>query len=153
MNATKKISRLGVGMIIMILGTVVILLWIGIFKFTPTEAKGIQPLMQNHPLMSWMYKVLSVQGVSNFIGVVEIVTAILLLVGLVKEKVLQLAGIFLIVTFAITLSFLITTPGVWNTVDGIMTTDFFIIKDLVPFGLGIALLRKEGVQVTYKNTP
>ena len=153
MNATKKISRLGVGMIIMILGTVVILLWIGIFKFTPTEAKGIQPLMQNHPLMSWRYKVLSVQGVSNFIGVVEIVTAILLLVGLVKEKVLQLAGIFLIVTFAITLSFLITTPGVWNTVDGIMTTDFFIIKDLVPFGLGIALLRKEGVQVTYKNTP
>lgn len=143
MNLENKKKKHGPGMIVMILGTAIILLWIGIFKFTPTEAAGISPLMRNHPLLSWMYNVLSVQGVSNFIGIVEIITAVMLIVGLFEGKVLQLAGVSLILTFAITLSFLITSPSVWNTVDGILVTDFFIIKDLVPFGLGIALLNKE----------
>ncbi|MBB4801723.1 DUF417 family protein [Flavobacterium aquidurense] len=127
------------GMIVMILGTALVLLWIGIFKFTPTEAKGIKPLMENQPLLSWMYSVLSVQGVSNFIGLVEIATAVLLIVGLKINKLLKYAGALLILTFVITISFLFTTPGVWKSVDGVPVTDFFILKDLIPLGLGIVL--------------
>src|SRR5258708_35847526 len=46
-------------------GLVVILLLIGILKFTPAEADGIQPLVAHSPFMSWMYLVVSKQGVSN----------------------------------------------------------------------------------------
>jgi len=139
MKTRNVTNDLGIGMLVMILGTAMILLWIGIFKFTPSEAKSIQPLIENHPMMSWMYKILSVQGVSIAIGIVEIVTALVLIVGLFNSYILRLGGLLLILTFAVTLSFLITTPNVWNSVDGILTTDFFIIKDLVPFGLGIVL--------------
>ena len=43
-------------------------------------------------------------------------------------------------TFIMTLSFLITTPGIWRIVDGIPVTDFFILKDLPLLGFGIMLL-------------
>ena len=137
-TADKK--QQDIGMIVMILGTALILLWIGVFKFTPTEAEAIKPLMQNQPLLSWMYSILGVQGVSNFIGIVEIVTAILLILGLNFKLLLEYAGALLILTFAITISFIFTTPGVWKSVDGVPVTDFFILKDLIPLGLGIKLL-------------
>lgn len=53
-------------------GLVVTLLLIGILKFTASEADGIQPLVMHSPFLSWMYLVLSKQGVSNLIGVIEI---------------------------------------------------------------------------------
>lgn len=137
-TADKK--QQDIGMIVMILGTALILLWIGVFKFTPTEAEAIKPLMQNQPLLSWMYSILGVQGVSNFIGIVEIVTAILLILGLNFKLLLKYAGALLILTFTITISFIFTTPGVWKSVDGVPVTDFFILKDLIPLGLGIKLL-------------
>lgn len=137
-TADKK--QQDIGMIVMILGTALILLWIGVFKFTPTEAEGIKPLMQNQPLLSWMYSIFGVQGVSNFIGLVEIVTAILLILGLNFKLLLKYAGALLILTFTITISFIFTTPGVWKSVDGVPVTDFFILKDLIPLGLGIKLL-------------
>lgn len=137
-TADKK--QQDIGMIVMILGTALILLWIGVFKFTPTEAEAIKPLMQNQPLLSWMYSILGVQGVSNFIGLVEIVTAILLILGLNFKLLLKYAGALLILTFTITISFIFTTPGVWKSVDGVPVTDFFILKDLIPLGLGIKLL-------------
>ncbi|SZD72186.1 Inner membrane protein ykgB [Candidatus Ornithobacterium hominis] len=137
-TADKK--QQDIGMIVMILGTALILLWIGVFKFTPTEAEAIKPLMQNQPLLSWMYSILGVQGVSNFIGIVEIVTAILLILGLNFKLLLKYAGALLILTFTITISFIFTTPGVWRSVDGVPVTDFFILKDLIPLGLGIKLL-------------
>ena len=37
------------GYYVSLFGTVVILLWIGLFKFTPTEAAAIRPLLEHHP--------------------------------------------------------------------------------------------------------
>jgi uncharacterized membrane protein YkgB len=48
-------------------GLVVVLGWIGAMKFTAYEAAGIKPLIDTSPLMSWMYKVLSLQATSNVI--------------------------------------------------------------------------------------
>jgi reactive chlorine resistance protein C len=59
-------------------GLVVVLLLIGVLKFTPGEAAGIQPLVGHSPLMSWMYGLLSVQGVCDVIGVIELATAVLI---------------------------------------------------------------------------
>jgi len=52
-------------------GLVVVLMLIGLLKFTPPEAAGIQPLVLHSPLMSWMYAVLSIQAVSNVIGLLR----------------------------------------------------------------------------------
>ena len=119
---------------------IVILLWIGIFKFTPTEAAAIRPLVENHPLMSWMYGLFSEQMVSMIIGVIEVVTALLLLLGLKWKFARTVGGFCVIITFLITISFLFTTPGVWKIVDGVPVTDFFILKDLAMLGLGGIML-------------
>lgn len=132
--AIKPLRR--IGFYISYLGTFLILLWIGIFKFTPTEAEAIRPLVENHPLIWWMYNCFSVQTVSGIIGTAEIITALLLLLGLKWRTVRMVGGLCVIGTFLFTLSFLFTTPGVWKIVDGVPVTDFFVLKDLVVLGFG-----------------
>jgi uncharacterized membrane protein YkgB len=41
-----------IGFAIAIIGTAITLLWIGIFKFTSTEAKDRQDVVKNSPFMS-----------------------------------------------------------------------------------------------------
>ena len=59
-------------------GLVIILLWVGALKFTAYEAEGIQGLVANSPLFSWMYSVMSVRGASMLIGVTEIILGLLI---------------------------------------------------------------------------
>jgi uncharacterized membrane protein YkgB len=59
-------------------GLVAILLYLGTFKFTVEEAKAIEPLVANSPLFSWLHALLGTQGISNVIGVAEIVIAALI---------------------------------------------------------------------------
>lgn len=134
-----QLARLGY--YISLLGIVLIMLWIGFFKFTPTEAAGIKPLVENHFLLFWLYDVLSDQQVSNLFGVIEIITGLLLLLSLKCDTLRPFAALCLIATFLITLSFLFTTPGIWKIVDGVPSTDFFILKDLPMLGLGFMYLR------------
>ncbi|MEH8252276.1 DUF417 family protein [Aeromonas veronii] len=123
------------GFLVALAGVVLTLLWIGVFKFTPTEAAAIKPLVASHPLMSWLYGPLSEQSVSNLIGVVEIVIAIGLVVGLWQPRIGYWCSMAAIVTFLATLSFLLTLTGVWKIVDGVPVTEFFLFKDLVFLGV------------------
>ncbi|MFM4838271.1 DUF417 family protein [Aeromonas veronii] len=123
------------GFLVALAGVVLTLLWIGVFKFTPTEAAAIKPLVASHPLMSWLYGPLSEQSVSNLIGVVEIVIAIGLVVGLWQPRIGYWCSMWAIVTFLATLSFLLTLTGVWKVVDGVPVTEFFLFKDLVFLGV------------------
>ena len=52
--------------------------WIGAMKFTAYEAGGIEGLVASSPLTSWLYSAFSLQGASNFIGTIEIILAILI---------------------------------------------------------------------------
>lgn len=56
----------------------IVLLWIGGMKFTDYEAKGIEPLVANSPLMSWVYRIMSVGEFSALLGVVEIAIGVLI---------------------------------------------------------------------------
>ncbi|HHQ4540764.1 TPA: DUF417 family protein [Aeromonas veronii] len=123
------------GFLVALAGVVLTLLWIGVFKFTPTEAAAIKPLVASHPLMSWLYGPLSEQSVSNLIGVVEIVIAIGLVVGLWQPSIGYWCSMGAVVTFLATLSFLLTLTGVWKVVDGVPVTEFFLFKDLVFLGV------------------
>lgn len=144
MNATPTVTRknYNVGYHVSLFGSVLILLWIGLLKFTPTEAKGIKMLIEHHPLSFWMYDVFSVQMVSNIVGTVEFIVAILLLLSLKFQQVKKYAGIGMCIIFVMTLSYLFTTPNMWKEMDGIPTTDFFILKDSMLLGFGISLLEK-----------
>ncbi|WP_346238699.1 DUF417 family protein [Niabella insulamsoli] len=138
----NKISLHKAGYTISVWGVAIILLWVGAFKFTPTEAKAIEGLVSNSFLMSWLYKIWSQQGVSNLIGIVEIITGIALLLHFYWKKAGILAGLLGILTFIITLSFLFTTPGVFRKVDGMLVTDFFILKDIMALGISLLVLDK-----------
>ncbi|MGH7534516.1 MAG: DUF417 family protein, partial [Gemmatimonadales bacterium] len=53
------------GSVILRYGLVVLILWFGVFKFTAAEARSIEPLVANSPLLSWLYRVTDVRGASN----------------------------------------------------------------------------------------
>lgn len=138
----KKTNYQSLGYTIAVSGVAIVLLWIGIFKFTPTEAKAIEGLVKNSFLMSWLYKITSVQGVSNIIGSVEIIAAVCLLLSFFWKKAGILGGILSVITFLVTLSFLFTTPGVFKTVDGVPVAEFFILKDIMALGISLMVIGK-----------
>lgn len=141
-NATgKNQSTYNLGYYISLFGAALILLWIGIFKFTPTEAAAIKPLVENHFLTFFVYKIISVQAMSNLIGAIEIIIALLLIFSAKFAWLRKYAGIGMIVTFLVTLSYLFTTPGMWKVVDGVPVTDFFILKDLMLLGFGLMIVQ------------
>ena len=138
MNPTRFLRA---SMLVSIFGTALNLLWIGIFKFTPTEAKAIQPLIANSPFTSWMTPAFGIQGASDVIGAIEIVTALLLLCVSIQDRALQrcaqLGGILGVITFLCTLSFLATTPGAFSVHDGVLVPNGFLLKDIVLLGASL----------------
>jgi len=121
-------------------GLVVVLLLIGVLKFTPGEAAGIQPLVAHSPLMSWMYGLLGVQGVSNVIGVIELATAALIALRPLSPKASFAGSVAVVVTFLLTVSFLFSTPGAvhWNYGFPVLgDAGQFLIKDLVLLGASL----------------
>lgn len=145
MNGTTQLNlesrTYKAGYYISLFGAALILFWIGIFKFTPTESAAIRPLMENHFLTFFVYRTADVQTVSNTIGVIEIIIALLLIFSVKFASLRKYAGIGMIITFLITLSYLFTTPGIWKAVDGVPVTDFFILKDLMLLGFGLMIVQ------------
>ncbi|ARD38744.1 DUF417 family protein [Edwardsiella ictaluri] len=140
MNSCKSSGRLGY--LIGLWATALILIWLGIFKFTPTEADAIKPLVEHHFLMGWLYGVFSVQTVSNLIGLSEIVVGVALLIGITRPHIGFCAGIAASVIFLVTLSFMFTTPGVFKVVDGVPVTEFFLFKDLAFLGISLSIAER-----------
>lgn len=134
----KNYSKFGYGL--SVIGVALVLLWIGIFKFTHAEANAIKGLVEHSFLMSWMLNIASLQGVSNFIGVFEIVTGLLLVGSFWNKNLGKIGGLLSILIFLTTISFLFTTPGVWRSVEGVPITDFFILKDLTLLGVSLQVL-------------
>ena len=118
-------------------GLVITLLLIGVLKFTGGEAQGIEPFVANSPLMFWLYRILSLQGVSNLIGVIEIVVALLIALRAVSARLSFIGSIGGIITFVLTVSFLLSTPGAMQFSHGfplLGDAGQFLIKDLVLLG-------------------
>src|SRR5215510_624433 len=95
-------------------GLVVVVGWIGLMKFTAYEAEGISPFVAHSPLMSWVYGFMSVRGFSAVLGVVEVAIAILIAARPFWPRASALGSALAVGMFLTTLSFLITTPGVWE---------------------------------------
>ena len=127
------------GLWLMRYGIVLILLWIGLLKFTAAEAMGIQPFVEHSPFFSWLVPLLGLQGVSNLVGVIEVTTAILIATRPWSALVSAIGSAMAVITFLITLSFMLTTPGVSDPAFPFLSAipGQFLIKDVLLLGAAL----------------
>lgn len=125
-------------------GLALVVGWIGICKFYPYEAHNIEPLVANSPFMGWLYSVFSVQTFSTMLGVLEVVTALLIIAKPRFAALSAFGSAVAVLLFASTLSFLFTTPGVGESSAGgfplLSMTGQFLIKDVVLIGVSVLTL-------------
>ena len=123
-------------------GLVVVIAWIGLMKFTAYEAEGIRLYVTNSPLMSWVYELMSVRGFSALLGVVEVGVAVLVAARPLSPRASAVGSALAVGMFLTTLSFLATTPGVWEPSAGGFPAlsgkpGQFLLKDLALLGIAL----------------
>jgi reactive chlorine resistance protein C len=123
-------------------GLVVVVGWIGLMKFTAYEAEGIRLYVANSPLLSWVYGLMSVRGFSAMLGVIEVAVAILIAARPLSPRASALGSALAVGMFLTTLSFLVTTPGVWEPSAGGFPAlsgkpGQFLLKDLALLGFSL----------------
>ena len=125
---------------------VVVLVWIGAMKFTAYEAGAIEGLIASSPLISWIYLLTDQQGASNLIGSIEIATAIALIAGMFNRQAAIAGALVASMTFALTLSFLLSAPGWEASLGGFPALSVvpgqFLLKDIVLLAVSLSLLAK-----------
>ena len=144
-DLADQTTRLGKGSIRFSIAGV--LGWIGAMKFTAYEAGAIEGHVASSPFTSWLYSVTSLQGASNLIGSIEILTAIGLVVGAKFARVGFFASLAAAFTFLLTLSFLFTAPGWEQSLGGFPALSVvpgqFLLKDAVLFAGALFLAGHE----------
>lgn len=121
-------------------GLVLVLGWIGAMKFTMYEAVGIKTLVETSPLMSWMYKLLSLQATSNVIGLAELSAALLIAIRPLSAKVSAVGSVLAVFTFLTTITFLFSLPGWEKSLGGfpaLSGSGGFLLKDVVLLGAAL----------------
>jgi reactive chlorine resistance protein C len=129
-------------------GLVLALFWIGGMKFTAYEAEGIMGFVTNSPLMNWAYSVFSVRSFAALLGVTEIIIALLIASRPFSARAAVVGGALAVGMFLTTLSFLVTTPGVWEASAGgfpalSVIPGQFLVKDFVLFGASLRLFGED----------
>lgn len=138
-------------------GLVLVLLWIGGMKFTAYEAEGISGFVSHSPLMSWAYSVFSIRNFSALLGATEIAVALLIAARPVSTVAALIGSGSAAGMFLTTLSFLFTTPGVWEASAGgfpalSVVPGQFLAKDLVLFGASLWLLGNDWTALSTRRT-
>ncbi len=124
---------------------VIIFLWFGAMKFTHYEANGISPFIVNSPIMGWLNSLFGVQGASDVIGLLELSTAAALIIGAIQPLFSALGAAMSAVTYLITLTFMLSTPGVAEATAGGFPAisalpGQFLLKDVVLLAASLSLL-------------
>ena len=141
------------GLFLVRYGIVLILFWIGLLKFTAAEAMGIQPFVEHSPFFSWMLPSLGLQGVSNWVGVIEVTTAILMATCPWTALASAIGSAMAVITFLITLSFMLTTPMVVDPAFPALSAipGQFLIKDIVFAWWCAVVIRRFAASVKWRS--
>ena len=123
-------------------GLVVVFVWIGAMKFTAYEAAGIQPLVAHSPFLSWAYQILDVRTFSSWLGVLEITIGLMIAARPFSANLSAVGSALAAGLFLTTLSFMLTTPPVWEASLGgfpalSVAPGQFLLKDLVLLGAAV----------------
>ena len=92
----------------------VILIWVGGLKFAAYEAMAVQGLVTESPLLSWVYDIVDVRTFARILGIAEILAGLAIALRPVVPLLSVLGGAFAVVLFAVTLTFLLSTPMVYE---------------------------------------
>jgi uncharacterized membrane protein YkgB len=107
--------------------------------------------------MGWLYSLFSVETFSTIVGVVEVVTALLLIVMPWYPAISLFGSAMAIVLFVCTLTFTITTPGVGEASAGgfplLSMTGQFLIKDIVLLGVSILTFADAMRAISHRAMP
>ena len=122
-------------------GLVIVIAWYGGLKFMNYEAQGIQPLVSASPFMGWVYDIFSVYTFSALLGVFELTAAALLAVTPWWPRVSVFGSLLAITLFLATISFMVTTPGVFDVSQGgfpaLSLAGGFLMKDIALLGISV----------------
>ena len=124
---------------------VVIYAWFGGMKFTAYEAEGLTGLVGNSPFLGWAYSLFSERLFSGLLGVLELSIGALIAARLVSPTYSLVGGLLSAGLFVTTLSFMATTPGVFEPEMGFPAISVapgqFLLKDigLLALSLWIAI--------------
>lgn len=140
MEMTGKLTALGAWLTRY--GLVAVFVWIGAMKFTAYEAAAIQPLVANSPLLAWTYQIFSVQALSNCIGALEVAIGVMIALRPISATVAAIGSALGAGLFLTTLSFMVSTPPVWEASLGgfpalSVAPGQFLLKDLVLLGAAV----------------
>ena len=130
-NLEGRLARVGSGVLRWSL--VFFFVGFGVYKFTPQEAAGVQPLMAHSPALFWVVPLLGVRGGSDLIGIVEISLGALIALRHVRPILSAYGSLATSAVLLVTLSFLFTTPGL----DPQSSDAGFLAKDLTLFGAAV----------------
>ncbi|HTP29993.1 MAG TPA: DUF417 family protein [Anaeromyxobacteraceae bacterium] len=135
-GCTRARALEAIGTQVLRYGLVLVFVLFGTAKFTAAEAEAIKPLVSNSPFMSWMYSVLSDQGVSRLIGSTELLAALLIALRPISARASAIGSALAIGTFLTTLSFLFSTPGALGATH---PAHGFLLKDIVLLAASVAI--------------
>jgi len=134
-------------------GQLLVLVWIGLTKFTHYEALGVERLMRSSPLFSWLYHLFDVRSASSLIGVIELLTAALVALWPWRPRWGALGLAMAVVTYTLTVTFLFTTPG-WEAGYGapvVGSIGQFLLKDLGLMAGALLLLARPAIALAKRN--
>jgi uncharacterized membrane protein YkgB len=140
------------GRLLGLVGVVLVLLSIGGLKFTQVEIEGLKPIIEPTPWLAWMYPAFGEAGASYLLGVIELATALLLMLSPWSVRAGLVGGAIAALTFFVTTTIMFAAP-IWETASGgfpwINELGQFLIKDVALLGvalsiLGESLARKRG---------
>jgi uncharacterized membrane protein YkgB len=152
-NLAGSIRRMG--RVVALIGLVLPLLLIGGLKFTQFEIEGLKPMIGGTPWLAWMYPVFGEAGASYLLGVVEIVTALLLIASPWLPRAGVAGGALGGLTFLVTVSLFLALP-VWEPSLGgfpaLGAAGQFLIKDVALLGISLVVLGESLARVAGSET-
>ncbi len=138
LSSAERLERIGAEFVRW--SIVFLLVFFGALKWAAFEADAVHPMIANSPLLFWIDRLFGKQGASEFIGVIELITAALLVARRWSPRAGLIGAVMGIGMFLTTLSFLITTPNI--------EAEFaFILKDVVLLGASIWMAGEAWVAV------
>lgn len=125
---------------------VLIFFWFGGMKFAAYEAEGVAGIARDYWAFGWLYPLFGVQGASDVIGLIELATGAMIALGHRIALASLVGGLMGMVTFCITLSFMLVAPTAWEPGYGfpaLGSSGQFLIKDIVLLA-GCFVLARDG---------
>ncbi|MBC8036979.1 MAG: DUF417 family protein [Rhizobiales bacterium] len=143
------------GRAVALIGVVLPLFMIGILKFTQIEIDALKPLINGTPWLAWLYPAIGEANTSYLLGVVEIATALLLIVSPWSRRAGIAGGALGTLIFLVTVSLLFALP-IWEAGSGgfpwLNATGSFLIKDVALLGISLAILGESLERMALRNS-